>query len=268
MNEPGTAVTRGARVLPADVQRTIEENRMRNAVVAQIRGTIWGKDLNPEQVRAVAQYAREVGIDPVRHVEVLGGRIYLTADFYQERGASLIRRGEIILHPTEYIHADPRLDEVAAKMTGEAKEWALGEQLKRLQARIQYGVPEKAAAAAVVRLTVRSTGATFVGVSWCGGGSRQRDPVGDSEPTKTAETRAARRAWKRIVSVVPEMQEQVETVEARAVVVQDELVEQAASEVKALPRTTMLAGQDEPHEPMPETPMTPMESDPYGEDAA
>jgi hypothetical protein len=39
---------------------------------------------------------------------------------------------------------------------------------------------------------------TVTGCNWCGNGVRPRDPVGDAEPTKTAETRSARRAWKKL----------------------------------------------------------------------
>jgi hypothetical protein len=76
-----TAVTRTdqAALTRARVNENIAELRERNAMVAQIRGTQWGLGI--------------MGLDPVRHVEVLGGRIYLTAEFYQERGAKLIREG-------------------------------------------------------------------------------------------------------------------------------------------------------------------------------
>lgn len=240
----GTAVARVKPALPPEVQATIEYNRQKNAVVAAIRGTIWGKEISQDQVRAVAQYAREMHIDPVRHIEVLGGRIYLTADFYAERGAKYIRDGSIVLHETEYIHADERLAAMAkGDGSEEAQAWAERELSHRAMQRIKYAVPEAAKAAAVVRLTMRDGGATFVGVNWCGG-TTKRDPVGEAEPTKTAETRAARRAWKRIVAVIPELAESVGHMEARATIVEDEVAQLAGAEVKALPRSTGVVQDD------------------------
>ncbi|MFN9578251.1 MAG: hypothetical protein ACK6AH_17135, partial [Gemmatimonadota bacterium] len=66
MSETTTVATTKP-ALPPEIQARVAENKERNAVVAAIRGTIWGKDLSQDQVRAVAQYARENGIDPVRH---------------------------------------------------------------------------------------------------------------------------------------------------------------------------------------------------------
>jgi hypothetical protein len=76
----------------------------------------------------------------------------------------------------------------------------------------------------VFRITVASTGQTVVGVNWCGGGSRQRDPVGDSEPTKTAITRAARRAWKQVAEVLPTFGAEFASFEVAAKGVNDALI--------------------------------------------
>lgn len=210
-----------AHTLPPDLQAKLEENRQRNAVVAAIRGTIWGKDLNEGQVRAVAQYARENGIDPVRHVEVLGGRIYLTAELYDERGAELVAAGLVQPLEPDLIQADERL----AKLAAGGDEWAKAEETRRTRERIKYGVPEAAKAAAVTRFRVTRTGAEVVGVNWCGGGVRQRDPVGDAEPVKTALTRSRRRAWKQLVTIVPQLQERVGPLQASAEVVEERLLE-------------------------------------------
>jgi hypothetical protein len=204
MSEPTTVATTKP-ALPPEIQARVEENKQRNAVVAAIRGTIWGKDLSHEQVRAVAQYARDLGLDPVRHVEVLGGRPYLTAELYDEKGASLIQAGIIQPLDPDLISDDPRL----AKLAEAGDEWAREEQVRRLRLRIQHGVPDKAAAAVVTRFRVTATGAEIVGVNWCGGGVRQRDPVGDAEPVKTAIRRSRRRAWVQLVTVVPELAERV-----------------------------------------------------------
>ena len=90
----------------------------------------------------------------------------------------------------DFVNADARLDDLAAK----GDKWAIEELTRRIKARIQHAIPEKALAACVQRFRIPSSGAVIVGVNWCGGGSRKSDPVGDAEPTKTAQTRARRRA--------------------------------------------------------------------------
>jgi hypothetical protein len=211
--EPGTAMERATkRELSPEVQAKVDEMQLRNRVATAIRGQVWSKDLDARQIQALAQYCRENQLDAVRHVEVLGGRIYLTAEFYDERGADLLRSGEVVPAEPDYINADPRLEEMAAK----GDEWAKGEKERRLRERIKWAVPEKAAAAVVQRFHIAANGRAVVGVNWCGGGSRQRDPVGEAEPTKTAQTRARRRAWKQIADVIPSYGAVVRPIEENA----------------------------------------------------
>jgi len=261
---PSTAVTRTKPPLPPAVQEAIEANRVKNAIVQQIKGTMWAKDLSGETIRAVAQYCRENGLDPVRHVEMLGGRIYLTAEFYQERGAPFVRDGSIRVGQTDFIHADPRLDEVAKGADEELAAWAKKEKSRRLMLRIRHGVPENAKAAAIVPLTVVASGTVYEGVNWCGGLAK-KDPVGDAEPTKTAETRSARRAWKRAVEAVPQLHRDIAPIEARAVLATAEIGQLVDAEPKALPKTSMLSGQEIEPEPMPSVPLKVMPTDAYGD---
>lgn len=175
------------------------QNRERNALIAAIRGTLWGKETTVEMARYIAQYCRENNLDAVRHVELLGGRIYLTAELYDEKGAPLIMDGTIIPDEPDYINADKRLDKLAEA----GDEWAKQESTRRQRARIDFNAPENALAICVQRFRIKASEATIVGVNWCGGGARTKDPVGDSEPTKTAQTRARRRCWKQIAQIIP-----------------------------------------------------------------
>ena len=203
---PGTAVAKR-------VDARVAELKERNELVAAIRGTQWGRDTSPQMARAVAHYCHENGLDPVRHVEILGGRIYLTAEFYDEKGAGLERSGVVIPDEPDIISADERLDKLAA----EGDEWAVAERTRRMRERIKHGVPEKVGAAVVQRFRLAATGHAVVGVNWCGGADgRKNDPVGNAEPTKTATTRARRRAWKQIADVIPEYARTVKPVEATA----------------------------------------------------
>lgn len=238
--EPGTAVatTAGERIAA-----TRNQLRERNELVAAIRGTQWGRDTTPQMARAVAHYCHENGLDPVRHVEILGGRIYLTAEFYDERGAALIRAGHVIPDEPDIISADPRLDELAAK----GDEWAVAESTRRIRERIKHGVPEKSVAAVVQRFRLAATGQAVIGVNWCGGTGR-RDPVGDAEPTKTATTRARRRAWKQLAEVIPEYGRAVKPIEATARVASEQLPVDVVDAPRAT-RPLITAGTDPYEEP-------------------
>lgn len=209
----------------ARLNADVAARRERNAMVAQIRGTQWGLGADSRTTMAVANYCLQMRLDPVRHVEVLGGRIYLTATLYEERAAPLIRAGVLIPHEVEFINVDERLDVLAKDDDPETAAWAKKEKRRRAMARITYNAPDKAMAIAVKRITIAKTGKTIVGVNWCGGGTRKKwskgtlidaDPVGDLEPTKTAETRAGRRAWKQVADIMPAFGEEIAPLEAAA----------------------------------------------------
>lgn len=231
MTEPTMAITKRSE-LPADVAARIEENKARNAVARAIRGTQWGKDLGPQGAHALAEYCRANNLDPVRHIEVLGGRPYLTATYYEERAAPFVRSGVLVPHEVDFIQADARLDALVEA----GDEWAKDERTRRMRLRIKHGAPDKAAAVAVKRITVAATGQSIVGVNWCGNGVRPRDPVGDSEPVKTAETRAARRAWKQLAEVVPEYAASVRSAEQSVERVEEAIVEEVRAYDAQRPR--------------------------------
>lgn len=215
----GTSVATTPRApLPANIQASVDERRARNQMVTAIRSTQWGVNATPELARSIAEYCRQNNLDPVRHVELLGGRIYLTAALYDEKGAHLIRSGEIIPDEPDYINDDPRLEAIEKSGTEGAKAWAREESMRRLKARIQFNVPEKSLAAVVQRFRIASTGAVITGVNWCGGNGR-KDPVGEAEPAKTAQTRARRRAWTQIADVIPGYAEIIRPLEATAKIV-------------------------------------------------
>jgi hypothetical protein len=240
------------RVDPLAAQRaaTIAERRAINMMVATIRGQQWGLGIGSAMARTVANYCHELGLDPVRHVEVLGGKIYLTSTLYEERAAPLIRDGIVIPEPVYFINADARLD-TAAKQTDdpELAEWARAENRKRMQERIDRNVPEAATATAVKRIKIASSGAYVDGVNWCGGGTRKKhtrdglkdaDPIGDLEPAKTAETRAGRRAWKQLADVLPEFAEKVSAIEAKASMINEAIVDDGGDEkVAPMPRASI-----------------------------
>jgi|GEM_PF-4382915 len=220
----------------------IAEAKERNAMAIAIRGTQWGKELDsPKAVAAIAHYCQLNGLDPLRHIDILGGNIYPNATVYRERGAPLLIDGTIRMDEPQFIHRDERLDKLATFDTPEGK-WALVEVGRRMQARIEHAAPEDATGAAVVRMHLKS-GATVVGVNWCGGMSKEKkrkdgskyrsDPIGDAEPTKTAVSRAERRAWLRVIDLSPQYAAQMGRIEASIKVVNRELKEIAVEETEA-----------------------------------
>lgn len=250
--------TQDRTAMDARLDAHVRDLRMRNAMVAQIRGSAWGLGIDSRVTKAVANYCLDMGLDPVRHVEVLGGRIYLTAEFYEERGAPLIRSGQVIPHEPEFINVDPRLDELIAGDDEETAAWARKEKGRRARARIEHNAPDAAVSTCVKRLTIAATGQTVVGVNWCGGGTRKKlikdrntgerkeidaDPIGDLEPTKTSITRASRRAWRQVAEVIVDYGRQVRPIEARAEIINDDLTKPA-----------QLAAGDVPTEPAAEEP--------------
>lgn len=135
----------------------------------------WGKAISPVARQAVVRYCLEVGADPIRHVHVLGGNVYLNAAFWMDLVAS---NPKFVRAETAFIHDDDRADQQ--------------ERERRKAQRLLLGVPEKALGAAVVTLYYAEGRGPFIGVNWAG--AKDSDPVGKQEPTKTAETRAYRRA--------------------------------------------------------------------------
>ena len=268
-DEQKTAVAVAARAaLPPEVQAAREAARERNAVMTAIRGAVWSKDVSEGQVRAIAHYCQIHRLDPVRHVEVLGGKIYLTAELYRERAAPLIRAGVVTVDPVDLIQNDERLDTLAA----DGDEWAKAERTRRLRLRIKHGVPEKAEGAAVI--TIHTRGGTVVtGVNWCGrglrmerkqiweeppGGGKRRptgrfeekdmDPVGGNEAVKTAITRAERRAWRYLCDIMPEYGHQFAELDAAAIPVARSWTEAMAEEQAQLalaPKPKTLAAPDD-----------------------
>lgn len=196
------AVAKTKPALPAAYAADIMRRRERNAISTAIRGTQWGKDASQDTIRAISEYAHRTGIDPVRHIELLGGRIYLNADYFREKGAPLIAAGTVRAPEIDHINADDRFERLIAA-GGKMAAWAEEERDRRIVERIRYNVPEAAKGAVVCTITMRD-GSSVTGCNWVGG-TAKRDPVGEAEPSKTAESRAERRAWRRLIEVQPSL---------------------------------------------------------------
>lgn len=150
--------------------------KMIRDVAVAVAETGWGKGVSPISRAAVVRYCLEIGADPVRHVYLLGGNVYMNAAFWMDLVAAnpKFQRAE-----TEFIHEDARAGDE--------------DNADRKAQRVTYGVPEGVKGAAVVTLHYADGRGPFIGVNWVGSRGKP-DPVGEAEPTKTAETRAYRRA--------------------------------------------------------------------------
>lgn len=140
----------------------------------------WGSSVNAVARQRVVEFCMELGADPIHHVYMMAGHIYLNARFYQELLTQDPRflRGDI-----EWIHADKRATDE--------------ENTRRLNLRIEHAVPDEVAGKPVLAaclVTLHFTGGfgPFTGVKWAP--SNKNDPVGTEHPVLASETRAWRRA--------------------------------------------------------------------------
>jgi len=177
----GEAKTPQERAMAFSLAGVARQQTMLRLTAMKVAETGWGKDVSPIARQAVVRYCMEIGADPVGHVYILGGNIYLNAAFWMELVAA---NPKFVRSSTTYIHDDDRADQI--------------ERDRRKVQRLLYAVPENVKGAAVVTLFYDGRG-PFIGVNWAGTGKKTasgkfEDPVGEDEPTKTAETRAYRRA--------------------------------------------------------------------------
>jgi hypothetical protein len=235
-------------------QLMIAERKALNAVAQTIAGLTWGRNLGADVCRAIAEYCRRYETDAATEVDVLGGRIYRNAAYYIRRGTELRREGMIRDVIVDQIAADPRLTRLATA-TDEVGAAASAEMRRREWLRIKHGVPEEAKGACVVTI-VPADGAPVIGCNWAGCGKttaagKMADPVGEADPSKTAETRAYRRAWRHLVDTIPALKahEDEADEEGKAVseVVREEIKAHAEPVVAALvePKTITI-GEDRP----------------------
>lgn len=171
----GAARTFEEKQLAFGLASRIRQNDMVRLAAAEIAEKGWGNKISPAARAAVARYMLEIGGDPARHCYVLGGNVYLNAEFYKELCAA---NPKFLRAETDFIHDDDRADEA--------------ERARRRGLRVKWGVPEAAPGACLVTLFYDGGRGPFQGVNWAG--VRDADPVGKADPTKTAETRAYRKA--------------------------------------------------------------------------
>lgn len=211
---------RGVGLLPPAIRQQIELRRMANAVAVQLANLSWGQNIDGRTRSAIAEWGRRHQIDVTTEVDVLGNRLYLNSRYYLRRLAGLIEAGLVEYAYPDHVQVDPRLEKLGDLGTPEI--------LRRTQERIAHGIPDEAKGGVVFRVKLRALEREVCGASWCGGGTRKSDPVGDQEPIKTAESRAARRAMRLLVSHVPQVVREVDAALASATVIESQIQEDHA----------------------------------------
>lgn len=196
-------------MLPDDVKHALILARQKNIVTAEIASTNWGKGLDPDTRMRISEWSRAAGIDAATELDVLGGRFYKNAAYYLRKLSEMIEAQIVEYAYIDHVESDARLDTMA-KRGDAAGNVAFVERDRRLMMRLQYAIPDAALGASVAHVKLWSVPVEFTAAKWCGGGTRKSDPVGDSFPVETSETRAFRRVLRLVASQNPQFKSIVE----------------------------------------------------------
>jgi hypothetical protein len=219
--------------MPDEVKAALAQRKNQHLIAAKMSEMNWGKGLDEMTRRAVASYLERNKLD-LTEIDVLGGNLYRNARYYKRRLAEMVEDGKIEYIKSDWVHPDGRLKTYAA-LGGEQGTWAAAEQSRRERVRIEYGIPDTATGACVFRVKVRGTDVEITAAKWCGGGSRQKDPVGDAFPMESSETRACRRAMTLVASSIPALRWREEDLNDEGIEVGTMLKEAKEREVFAPP---------------------------------
>jgi hypothetical protein len=217
----------------------VAQSRLLRKAAALVGVTQWGAGLSQEGRVAFGRYCLEVGADPLRHVDLLGGNPFFNSDYYRDMiAANPEFEGD---DPPAWIHDDPRLaaDEKDETLPEEVRDAARKERLYRRAQRIARNVDDADPAACVLRLRYKG-GRVFEGVGTVHFGKvknsrdpaardRDRDPIGLENPRTTAESRAWREAGEKAEPIWFRNHPRVKALEGKLVELHD------AGELRAAP---------------------------------
>jgi hypothetical protein len=199
------------------VAASLERSRLVRAASAALANMSWGTKISEAARAAVARWAYDKGIDPLRHIFILGGRIYDAAELYIDKAAadpSFDHYEVEILAPLDTRTIDPKVvgDKNVAKLQVHQQDINARRLQEQMTEAVDPRVQEFPKTSAAVRVTaVFKDGSRHVGVKVVGSLGRRKkrrgtggqmieggswDPVGDQAPVLTAITRAMRKALK------------------------------------------------------------------------
>lgn len=188
----GTEVT----TLKQQIQEhpTYQKSLLVREAAKQMQSKAWGQALTPAERNAIAAYAVELDVDPVKHIDMLGGKPYLNAECYFDKAAVAL--------PTSSTDTENISDNA--------------------DARLKWGVPDCAIAVYVIRVwrdaARRDSGlapdVTEIGYApktdRVASSGKKLDSIGYEEPHKTARTRGLRRALRVITPIWSQRAEAIE----------------------------------------------------------
>lgn len=183
------------------VERQKEINAVTKMMAGMQFGNVRGENLSPETRYAIARVCEQYGADPAIHIHILGGNLYLNAQFWAERvnGLPNLKGWEQFNISALY---SAELRKQAKQMLADSKEYEVPEWrdqgLKLIEAankadqrRAYFGIPDTAVAAyeTVIDFTDR---ASVYEANYAPNSGN--DPVGKARPNETARSRSLRRA--------------------------------------------------------------------------
>ena len=190
------------RIQEAGVAALAKKEAM-NRLYKQLQGATWGDikgtSLTPQTLAAMAAFCVQTGAEPQTHVDILGGRPYLNSEYYRE------------LTATHKRFVDARQTNITADKA-KREEWGVHEQAKAAWTTTIRYFPRMAPLAALEagRLSAEDADCWIRSATECndaGSIGRNKDPVGDSHPHKTARSRSYRRTAKLVFGAWMEEQQ-------------------------------------------------------------
>jgi hypothetical protein len=248
--EQSTAIQnakRPARPLPEHIQHALQLRAQEREISAELSKKNWGENLDVFTRKAIAHWGMRHNIDVAQEIDILGNRIYLNAKFYLRGLAHLVDAGKVDYVDLDHVEDDARLAAFPK------------ERQRRLELRIQHGLPDKAVSAVIARIKLKNVPIEFSGAQWCGGrgtnnNGKQKDPIGEDRPVETSETRALRRCLRLMVTHIPSEAAKRDAALDDAATELEGVIESARSRAKAdisraarLPRPLAQAAEGDPY---------------------
>lgn len=222
-------------------QYAVERQKEINAVTRMLEGmqfgNVKGENLSPQTRFAIARVCEQYGADPALHIHILGGNLYLNAQFWAERVNALpnlkgweqfnisplyiteLRRQAEAVMADAATYDEPHLRSEGLRLLAEAR--------KADQRRAFYGIPDTAVAAyeTVIDFTDR---ASVYEANYAPNSGN--DPVGKARPNETARSRSLRRAGAKASPAIKSLDELAARQEIKA---EFRVIEADAKEARA-----------------------------------
>lgn len=202
----GTANTFEERAAAFQMASVVRRSQMVRKTAQALKGSVWSKaNMSAVAQASMCEWAFSRGIDPTRHIDILGDSVYLNAEYYGDK----LKEWPEFSHLTKKMAAplDNRefenVDEATRKQLMKEQQALNAE---RYQLQMEWCVPPEvnkhpASAAATVLTIHTKDGREFTACRWRGKYGKKADPVGEAAPVHCADTSALRAAATQCVEV-------------------------------------------------------------------